>query len=47
MVAKIFGDLLKPAAKFAGVFSKVTFAVFDRSPGETTYQAFADVFKAS
>lgn len=44
-VAAIFADLLRPAGKFAGRFSQVIFAVFDRSEGETTYRAFAEVFK--
>ena len=44
MVAAIFADLLKPASKFAGAFPHVVFAVFDRSEGETTYRAFAEVF---
>jgi len=43
-VAAVFADLLKPTGKFAGAFSRVVFAVFDRSEGETTYRAFADVF---
>ena len=44
IVAAIFADLLKPASKFAGAFPHVVFAVFDRSEGETTYRAFAEVF---
>jgi uncharacterized protein (TIGR02452 family) len=44
MVAAIFADLLKPAGKFAGAFPHVVCAVFDRSEGETTYRAFAEVF---
>jgi uncharacterized protein (TIGR02452 family) len=44
LVATIFAELLKPAGKFAGVFPYVVFAVFDRSEGEITYRAFAEVF---
>jgi uncharacterized protein (TIGR02452 family) len=44
MVAAIFADLLKPAGKFAEAFPHVVFAVFDRSEGETTYRAFAELF---
>jgi hypothetical protein len=44
-VATVFADMLKPTSKFAGAFQQVAFAVFDRSVGETTYQAFADQFK--
>lgn len=47
MVAKIFVDLLKPPGKFAGAFSRITFAVFDRSEGETIYRAFAGVFNGN
>lgn len=46
-VAKIFADLLKPAGRFAGAFSRITFAVFDRSAGETTHRAFAEVFNGN
>ena len=45
MVAKIFAELIRPTGKFAGAFSQVTFAVFDRSEGETTYRTFEDLFK--
>lgn len=44
LVAAVFADLLKPTGKFAGAFSQVVFAVFDRSVGETTYRAFAERF---
>ena len=44
LVATVFADLLKPAGKFAGTFSQVVFAVFDRSEGATTHQAFAEQF---
>jgi uncharacterized protein (TIGR02452 family) len=43
-VAKIFAEFLKPPGEFANVFSRITFAVFDRSEGETTYRAFAGLF---
>ena len=42
LVATVFSDLLNPHGKFAGAFSQVVFAVFDRSIGETTYRAFAE-----
>ena len=45
IVATIFAELLKPSGKFAGVFTGVSFAVFDRSEGMATYQAFAERFK--
>jgi uncharacterized protein (TIGR02452 family) len=45
MVAAIFADLLKPSGKFANTFSKVVFAVFDRTAEQQTFQAFQDVFR--
>ena len=45
LVATVFADLLRPNGKFAGAFSQIVFAVFDRSEGATTYQAFTDQFK--
>jgi uncharacterized protein (TIGR02452 family) len=47
MVAKTFADLLIAPGKFAGAFSRVRFAVFDRSEGENTYRAFAEVFNGN
>ena len=43
-VAKIIAEFLKPPGKFAAAFSRITFSVLDRSEGEITYRAFADVF---
>jgi uncharacterized protein (TIGR02452 family) len=43
VAATVFADLLKPQAKFAEVFSKVVFAVFDRSENEVTHRAFAEI----
>lgn len=47
VVARIFGELLTSPGNFAGVFNKVAFAVFDKSEGEATYQAFADQFRGA
>lgn len=44
-VAGIFAELLKPPGKFAGVFTEIVFAVFDRTEGEATYRAFANEFE--
>lgn len=44
MVARVFSELLSLPGPFDGVFIEVVFAVFDRSPGQTTYKAFVDVF---
>ena len=44
VVARIFAEHLRPAGRFAGVFSEVDFAVWDRSERPMTYQAFAEVF---
>lgn len=43
-VTKIFAELLMPPGKFAEAFSRITFAVFDRSERTPAYRAFADVF---
>jgi uncharacterized protein (TIGR02452 family) len=43
-VAKIFAEFLTLPGKFAGAFSRVTFAVLDRSEEAPTYRAFAQVF---
>jgi uncharacterized protein (TIGR02452 family) len=40
MVARVFSELLS----LPGPFDEVIFAVFDRSPEQTTYKAFVDVF---
>jgi len=45
VVAGIFAKLLKPPGAFAGAFQGITFAVFNRSPAEETYRAFAEQFK--
>jgi uncharacterized protein (TIGR02452 family) len=47
MVARIFSELLYIPGTFDGVFSEVVFAVYDRSPGQQTYRAFAEVFGSS
>ena len=47
VVATVFADLLKPQAKFAEVFSKVVFAVFDHSKNEVTHRAFAGILGGS
>ena len=44
IVAMIFSELLKPPGKFAGAFTAVVFAVYDRSEGLATYGAFAERF---
>jgi uncharacterized protein (TIGR02452 family) len=44
-VARIFAELLEPPGPFAGVFTEVVFAVFDRTENATTYRAFAERFK--
>lgn len=43
-VATVFAELLSDP--FAGAFSEVAFAVWDRSETEATYQAFAQQFKS-
>lgn len=47
IVAAIFAEFLQPPGPFAGAFAGVTFAVFDRSPDQSTYRAFAQRFAAS
>jgi hypothetical protein len=47
LVATIFAELLKPMGKFAGAFTEVAFAVYDRSENFSTFQAFADEFKGA
>ena len=44
MVARVFSELLSLPGPFDGVFTEVVFAVFDRSPGQTTHKSFVDVF---
>lgn len=44
-VAHIFATLLKLLGRFAGLFSEVAFAVFNRSENEATYRAFAQFLK--
>lgn len=46
-VAGVFADLLNDKGKFANTFSKVVFAVFDRTDGQQTYRAFEKVFGES
>lgn len=43
-VAAIFAALLKASGKYAGVFSEVVFAVYDRTSEQATVRAFADTF---
>lgn len=45
LVATIFAELLKPQGRFAGAFTEVVFAVYDRTEDLATYRAFADRFK--
>jgi len=45
VVSKSFADLLKGDGKFGGVFTKVVFAVFDRSEGQVIFRAFQDTFR--
>ncbi len=40
MVARAFGDLLRGGGRFAGVFSEVVFAIYDRTPSRATLEAF-------
>ncbi|WP_327143611.1 TIGR02452 family protein [Nocardia sp. NBC_01327] len=44
VVAGVFHALL--AGRFAGHFDEITFAILDRTPGETTLAAFRTVFAA-
>jgi uncharacterized protein (TIGR02452 family) len=44
-VARIFAELLGGPGRFAGMFTEVVFAVFDRTENEATYRAFAERFK--
>jgi uncharacterized protein (TIGR02452 family) len=44
LVAKVFADLLFTPQRFANVFSKVVFAVYDRSETQSTYEAFREVY---
>jgi uncharacterized protein (TIGR02452 family) len=46
-VARIFCELLKPPGRYAGAFSEVVFAVFDRSEDLAIYGAFASTFEGS
>ena len=47
IVATIFSESLQPGGKFAGTFTEVVFAVYDRSDDLATYRAFAETFKGS
>lgn len=44
VVARIFSDLLTSPGRFSNVFAVVAFAVYDRSEGAGTYEAFAKKF---
>jgi uncharacterized protein (TIGR02452 family) len=44
-VASIFGALLKPPGRFAGVFGDVLFSVYDRAEPPLTLRAFGNAFK--
>jgi len=44
MVARVFSELLSTFGIFERAFGEVVFAVYDRTPGQETYKAFADVF---
>lgn len=41
-VAPLFRDALAPGGPFAGIFPHVTFAIFDRSPGQAVFRDFRD-----
>jgi uncharacterized protein (TIGR02452 family) len=45
VVSSIFAKLLQPGGRFAGVFSEVVFAVYDRTEDQATYRAFADIMR--
>lgn len=44
LVAECFAELLRPGGRFAGVFSEIVFAIFDRTPGQTVLSAFETTF---
>jgi uncharacterized protein (TIGR02452 family) len=44
MVARVFSDLLYLPGAFDGAFAELVFAVYDRTAGEATYKAFAEIF---
>lgn len=41
-VARIFGELLRGAGEFAGVFDHVVFAIYDRSPDRAVVRIFTE-----
>lgn len=45
LVARTFGELLLEGGRFAGVFSEVVFAIFDRSPNAAVLRAFQAIFE--
>ncbi|MDQ3816012.1 MAG: TIGR02452 family protein [Armatimonadota bacterium] len=40
LIARLFAQALGPGGDFAGCFSHVVYAVYDRSPGQEVYAAF-------
>ena len=44
MVAGVFFEFFKEGGRFATAFSKIIFAVFDRTEGQRTFNAFLEVF---
>jgi uncharacterized protein (TIGR02452 family) len=44
MVARVFSELLGMFGLFERAFAEVVFAVYDPTPGQETYKAFAGVF---
>ncbi len=46
LVAAIFGEYLRPQGQFWGRFVKVLFSVFDTSPAQNIFRAFASQFAA-
>ena len=43
-VAAVFAELIESDKEAKGLFTKVIFAVYDKSPEQSTYKAFEDVF---
>jgi uncharacterized protein (TIGR02452 family) len=44
-VASIFGEMLKPPGRFAGIFREVLFSVYDRAEPPMTLRAFAEAIQ--
>ncbi len=44
VIAQVFAELLQPSESFANCFKTVVFSVLDRSPTQSTYRAFADLW---